>query len=103
MIRDLDLTSSPDAGLRELAFLLVSALVQMSKGRKTIFPFRGPASYSTEKFKEVPSALLGLGLAAMYIFIKLDREKWKMLLRSKQKRGCMHPMTELWHINDVYR
>lgn len=86
-----------------MVFLIVSALVQLSKGRKTIFPFGQPASYSTDQFKKVPSSLLGLALAAMYIFIKLHQSKWKMLLRSKQKKGCMHPMTDLWHVNDVYR
>ena len=87
----------------KMEFLIVSALVQMSKGRRTIRPFGAPASYSTQKFNEVPSPLFGMALAAMYIFIKLDQSKWKLLLCDKNKKGTKHPITDLWHQNDVYR
>ena len=71
--------SDPDAS-GELPFLVVSVLVQMSRGRKTILPFGTGASVSTKDFKAVSSTLFGLSLAAMYVFIKLDQDKWNTLL-----------------------
>ena len=98
-VRDL---TDPD-GSGELPFLLVSALVDMSRGRKTVLPFGKPASESTKAFKNIPSPVLGLALAQMYVFIKLDPDLWKGLLSKKNKKGCCHPMTHIWHVNDVNR
>lgn len=97
ILRDL---SDPD-GEGEMEFLVVQALVQMSKGRKTIIPFGTGASNSTKQFKEVPSPWFGLALAGMYKFVKLDQDRWLGHLRNSSKKGCSHPMTQMWHVNDV--
>lgn len=92
-----------DPGDGEMSFLLVSALVKVSKGKGTIYPFGPAARHSTHAFKQVSPAMFGVVLANMWIFIKNDQSAWKLLLNSKNKKNVFHPLTGLWPVGTMHR
>lgn len=92
-----------DPGDGEMSFLLVSALVKVSKGRGTIYPFGPFARHSTHAFKKVKAAMFGVVIANMWIFIKNDQSVWKQLLNTKNKKNVFHPLTGLWPVGTMHR
>lgn len=92
-----------NTGDAEMCFLLVEALVIVSRGRKNSYPFGAPANCSTKAFKQLPSGPFGLVLSAMYPFIKHDQSKWKEMKADNGKRNCAHTMLGLWSLNKIIR
>jgi hypothetical protein len=95
--------TAPEDDNGNFATLVVEALLNVSRGRKTMRPFGEPASVSTRDFKKIPFTYLGLTLAAMWPFIKHPRDKHKALTQKKKKKGCAHPMMGLWPHGTVHR
>jgi hypothetical protein len=87
----------------KMAFLVVSALVKVAMGHKKMRPYGEAASVSTKDFQDVSDAQMGLTLAAMYPFVKMEQSSWNQVLRTKNKKNCAHPVTGLWHVNTVSR
>lgn len=94
-----------DPGDGEMSFLLVAALVKVSRGRGTIYPFGPDARKKTHAFKKVPTGLFGVVIANMWVFIKntFDESAWKHLLSSKNKKNVFHPLTGLWPLGTMHR
>lgn len=86
-----------------MSFLLVSALVMVSRGKGTIHPFGPDARNSTHAFKKVATGLFGVVIANMWIFIKNDESNWKHLLNRKNKKNVFYPLTGLWPVGTMHR
>ena len=86
---------------REMCFLVVEALVQISRGRKKAYPFGEPANVSTNAFKNLPSGPFGLVLSAMYPYIKHEHSTWKAMNKNTSK--TTHTMLGLWSLRKMKR
>ena len=90
-----------DTSDKEMCFLLVEALVIISRGRSKAYPFGEPANVSTKAFKKLPSGPFGLVLSAMYPYIKHDQSAWKEM--NKKDSKATHTMLGLWSLNKMNR
>ena len=55
------------------------------------FPYGKIPAWSTEAFKNIPSAVIALSLAEMYAFLKKPPSEWDQLAKKRS-----YPMTSLW-------
>ena len=90
-----------DTSDAEMCFLLVEALVSISRGRGTAYPFGEPASVSTKSFKQLPSGPFGLVSSAMYPYVKHDQTAWPAMTKNDSK--ATHTMLGLWSWNKINR